>query len=341
LSLRAAAASNTQKENRMATLLDNFASMITPELLAPVAGKIGIDPSLLSKGLGTVVPMLTAGLAKSAASPEGLKSIMGLLPAEATDDIAGLTKSVLGSPDAAALLGKFTDTVFCSAAATATRTVDKALGFPASGLIPLVAPLVMNGIKKAQVAGNLDEKGVAKLLKDETDAFLKKGGPEAEIVTQTWANVDKLNALKGKFSAEELKAVGTAPLAVAGLVMGASKSSAKGLGQELGALAKGMDAAATKAGGVSLVDLFPHPTQEQVEKYLSTPAASMTATLTAAVAAVSAKLPDQAASYKTFLNKLASDIANAAKEGGFLGIGAKQVTSEEEAALEAIRKAVG
>jgi hypothetical protein len=315
--------------------------MITPELLAPVAGKIGIDPSLLSKGLGTVVPLLTAGLAKTAASPEGLKSVMSLLPAEATDDVAGLTKSVLGSPDAASLLGKFSDTVFGGGAATATRTMDKALGFPASGLIPLVAPLVMNGIKKAQVAGNLDDKGVAKLLQNETDAFLKKGGPEADIVKQSWANVDKLEAVKGKFTAQELAAVGAAPLAVAGLVIGASKSSAKGIVQELDAMAQTMDAAADKAGGVSLVDLFPRPTAEQAEQYLSTPQDSMLGTLKAAVAAVSAKAPDQAAGYKSFLNTLASNIANAAKEGGFLGIGAKQVTSEEAAALETIRKAVG
>jgi hypothetical protein len=59
------------------------------------------------------------------------------------------------------------------------------------------------------------------------------------------------------------------------------------------------------------------------------------------VAAVTAKAPDQVAAYKAFLNTLASNIANAAKEGGFLGIGAKQVTSEEAAALETIRRAVG
>ncbi len=325
----------------MASLLENFSSMITPELLAPAAGKLGIDPSVLSKGLGAVVPLLTSGLAKAAASPEGLKSVMSLLPAQATDDVAGLTKSVLSSPDAAALMDKFSDTVFGGGASTATRTVDKALGFPASGLIPLVAPLVMNGIKKAQATGNLDDQGVAKLLKDETDAFLKKGGPEADIVKQSWANVDKLDALKGKFSAQELAAVGAAPLAVAGLVMSASKSSAKGMMQEVTVLAQSMDAAADRAGGVSLLDMVPRPTAEQAEQYLSTPQDSMLGTLKAAVAAVSAKAPDQAAGYKAFLNSLASDVANAAKEGGFLGIGAKQVTSEEAAVLETIRQAVG
>jgi hypothetical protein len=315
--------------------------MITPELLAPVAGKIGIDANLLSKGLGTVVPLLTTGLAKAAASPEGLKSVMGLLPAEATDDVAGLTKSLLSSPEGAEAVGSFTDTVFGGGAATATRTLDKALGFPASGLIPLVAPLVLNGLKKAQTAGNLDGKGVAKLLQDESAAFLKKGGPEADIITQSWANVDKLNVVKGKFTPQELAAVGAAPLAVAGLVMGASKSSAQGMAQELAAVAQTMDAAAEKAGGVSLVDLFPRPSAEQAEQYLSTPTDSMLGTLRAAVAAVSAKAPDQAAGYKGFLNTLATNVANAAKEGGFLGIGAKQVTSQEEAALQQIRQAVG
>jgi hypothetical protein len=325
----------------MTTILESISALATPELLAPIAKKIGVDPTLLSKGVGAIAPLITTGLARAAATPEGLKSVMSLLPAEATDDIAGLTKTVLSSPSAGTLLNQFADTVFGGGVDTATRAIDKALGIPASALTPLLAPLVLNTVKQAQAAGNLDDKGLARLLKSESDAFLKAGSPEAEMVKGAWTNVDRLNDIRARFTPEELMAAGGAPLAVAGLVMNASPSSMKGVMQEFGAFGKAMDLAAEKTGGVSLIDLFPRPTPEEMEGFMAAPRENMIGTIQKGVAAVGAKMPESLENYKAFLNSLAAGVASAAKEGGFLGIGDKAVTKEEAAAIEAIKQAVG
>ena len=50
---------------------------------------------------------------------------------------------------------------------------------------------------------------------------------------------------------------------------------------------------------------------------------------------------NDAAAYRQMLVDLATNVAGAAKEGGFLGFGGKQVTEEEQAAIQAVASAAG
>lgn len=59
-----------------------------------------------------------------------------------------------------------------------------------------------------------------------------------------------------------------------------------------------------------------------------------------ASAAIAAKSPDEAHAYKAWLLAAAQSVAQAAKEGGFLGIGGTRVSAEEEGALTELRKAL-
>lgn len=52
-------------------------------------------------------------------------------------------------------------------------------------------------------------------------------------------------------------------------------------------------------------------------------------------------LPDEAVVFKDWLMLIAQDTAQAAKEGGFLGIGGTQVNQAEEKTLQQIREALG
>jgi len=45
--------------------------------------------------------------------------------------------------------------------------------------------------------------------------------------------------------------------------------------------------------------------------------------------------------YRTLIMNVATAVAEAAKEGGFLGIGAKQVSDAERAAVAEIKAAIG
>jgi len=61
-----------------------------------------------------------------------------------------------------------------------------------------------------------------------------------------------------------------------------------------------------------------------------------------AIAIVAAKAtPAETDSYKTFVMTVAQAVASAHKEGGFLGIGGKQITDAENQALDEISAALG
>lgn len=51
--------------------------------------------------------------------------------------------------------------------------------------------------------------------------------------------------------------------------------------------------------------------------------------------------PDEVEAYKQFVLTIAQAVAEAHKEGGFLGVGGEQVSEEEQAALDDIRATLG
>ena len=56
---------------------------------------------------------------------------------------------------------------------------------------------------------------------------------------------------------------------------------------------------------------------------------------------MAAKSPGELQAYKNTILSVAQASAEASKEGGFLGIGGTLVSKEEQAALDAIRAALG
>jgi len=64
------------------------------------------------------------------------------------------------------------------------------------------------------------------------------------------------------------------------------------------------------------------------------------ATLRQAAAIVDAKAPGDAAAYKAWLQQISQHVAEAAKEGGFLGIGGVPVSDAEKATLTEISTAL-
>jgi hypothetical protein len=60
-----------------------------------------------------------------------------------------------------------------------------------------------------------------------------------------------------------------------------------------------------------------------------------------AAALVDQKAPSDSAAFKAWLQSIGQKVAEAAKEGGFLGIGGTQVSDQEKAALTDLRKTLG
>jgi hypothetical protein len=63
--------------------------------------------------------------------------------------------------------------------------------------------------------------------------------------------------------------------------------------------------------------------------------------LTQVAALLDRKAPGDASGFKQWLQEVAARVANASKEGGFLGIGGERVSAEEQQALAATAAALG
>jgi hypothetical protein len=69
--------------------------------------------------------------------------------------------------------------------------------------------------------------------------------------------------------------------------------------------------------------------------------AAMIANIQKAVTAIAAKSQTEADAYKQWIMVAAQKVAEAAKEGGFLGFGGTRVSSDEQAALTELSGALG
>jgi hypothetical protein len=157
--------------------------------------------------------------------------------------------------------------------------------------------------------------------------------------------INKGMAVAGPLTNAEWSNIHIAPLAATYLVAAASPSKGKGAAQELAAAAASVDDALKVASPTSLIGTAfgggftaaeldglanAKPTTESVLKSIKE-----------AQAVVAAKSPGDAGAYTELIVQVANNVASAAKEGGFLGIGGHQVSSEEKAALSSIKSALG
>lgn len=158
-----------------------------------------------------------------------------------------------------------------------------------------------------------------------------------------WAYQVRVGDLKGHFAEDEWTRIRIAPLAVAALVMGASPSSGQAALDEFSAAT---DAIASTREGTTPWSLFNVAfgtdfTVDEMNKFMAeTPRSAMLSVVKAAVATVAAKDPADALAYRNMLMNIANQVAGAAKEGGFLGMGAKQISAEEQATLDELRAAI-
>ncbi len=160
----------------------------------------------------------------------------------------------------------------------------------------------------------------------------------------------------GDFTQDEIEKMMAAPMLVSMYVMGASLSGPIGLVKEMMAgVETAMQAAKDAAPDSLLGALFSEEnikaqqTKMQEETQASTAGAQdmeqakakMLADIKQAVAILSAKgSPDEIAAYKNLLVDAADNVANAATEGGFMGIGGTLVNDAEKSALREIQNAV-
>jgi predicted flap endonuclease-1-like 5' DNA nuclease len=159
-----------------------------------------------------------------------------------------------------------------------------------------------------------------------------------------WAITTKSDALRAKFADDDWTKIKLAPLAAAGLVITASPSSKGDTEDELSAAAGALNKARKGAKPEALLNVaFPKDvTMADFGDFLkTTPRAAMVSSIKTATGLVKKNTDAaQLAAYESMIQDVAQKAAEAAKEGGFLGMGKKLVSDEETAALKEINDAL-
>lgn len=144
---------------------------------------------------------------------------------------------------------------------------------------------------------------------------------------------------KASFSAEEWQQVAKLPMLVAEYVGKASKGGPIGTIKEMWAVVSSLKGEAESAEGLQIIkDLMadmeeqkPAPSGEGASAPKSNDA--ILSELGSGLALVDSKAPGEASAFRQWLYQAAVKVAEANKEGGFLGIGGTPVSAEEQSAL--------
>jgi len=323
----------------MASLIESLTQSLTPDLVGQIGKSVGLDNNLVSKGLGVVGPLVTGVLASSAQSPLGMDGLMKLIPQ--TDSSSGLGSLVSmitgGGASTSTLPG-----LFGPGLSAITGTLERSLGFKVGPLIAMAAPLVMNLVGQTMKSRNLDKVGVAQLLQEEHTQFMKSGSDASKMVMKALDAGKEAAGSKARYSAEQWAKVRIAPMAAAQAVMDASPSGVIGRSKELAAAASAIAASRNTALPTALVNLaFDVDLSSEETDVLKQKSAPATSLVREAVAAVSANSPADVSEYGRLLVSVATQVAEASKEGGFLGIGGTRVSEPEQKAIDEIRALVG
>jgi Bacterial protein of unknown function (DUF937) len=322
----------------MASLLESLTESLSPDIVGQLGKAVGLDGPTTTKGLDVVGPLLTSAMANTASSPQGLDSLMGMVSQIGGSSTPGdLMKMVTGGAGTPMLSG-----LFGSGLSAVSGTLDRALGFKVSPLIGLVAPFLISQIGQRMSGGALDKAGVARLLQDEQKRVTSMGGPTGQLVQQALAAGREATATIAKYSPDQWSKVRLGPIAAAGLVITASPSGLMGTTKEVVALADAVAALKENTAPTSIFNLVAEKqvTAEEL-KSLPTDRGALTALVRESVAAVESNNPGEAASYGQFLVDLVTKVAEASKEGGFLGIGGTRISEAEHAAIDQVKAAVG
>jgi hypothetical protein len=148
---------------------------------------------------------------------------------------------------------------------------------------------------------------------------------------------------KADFNAEEWTTIGEGPLYAGMRVIAADRG---GTLRESLALGRVYRETREREGASGLLDELvkspPSIDPKQLQEAGANIGEAASARLREAVAILSSKAtPDEVDAYKRFVMTVAQAVAGAHKEGGFLGIGGKQVSDAENQALDELSIALG
>jgi hypothetical protein len=329
----------------MTSLLGSFTQLMTPDTIGKLSRAVGVDSTQTQKGLDVIGPLVLGSLAKKSETISGMDSIMRMLPDSSSG--SGLLGKVLSAAGQASPISSASllSGVLGPGVSTIGKALDGRLGFNATSLLSMAAPAILGVISNTAKEQKLNSADIAKTLQSEHTAAMATAKPEVQaVLTEAFRLGDKAEKLKAAFTDDEWRKIRLAPLAVTFYIVSASPSGLTGLAKEVIAAGDAMRTLVKDAMPTSLVDVaygsFDGKLELEDGLDEKSPRASMMAIVQGAAAAVKAKSPVDVKSFSDTMIGLSRKVAEASKEGGFLGIGGTRVSKEEDAAIAEITAAV-
>jgi hypothetical protein len=328
----------------MSSLLESLGQVMTPDILGGLGRAAGVEGGLVQKGLDSVGPLVLGSLAKQSETTTGLDGLMRLIPQDGGAGFLGNVLGALGRQDPLTSAG-LASSVLGPGVSGITKVISGRLGFDVTPLLSAVAPVVLNLISRSAKEQKLNSADIAKRLQAEHSATMGTAKPEVRAMVMEALGVgERAERLQGAFSQEEWTTVRLAPQAVTSYVMSADPSGAVGTTKELLAAGDALGALVKAALPTSLVDVAFGSLGGKLdaEAGLDTqmPRTKLLSMLREATASVKAKSPADAKSFGDTLVALSQKVAEASREGGFLGIGGTRVSQAEQQAIAEITAAV-
>lgn len=339
----------------MESILGSVNDMMKPDAIGKVSKTFGVSPDVINKGMAVATPLVLSSLAKKTATPEGANEFADMMSkAEASgksaggsqsDMLAGLMGSLAGGKGGTE--ADLMNEVLGSGSNAISGTLSQKLGFNVQPILVAAMPLVLATINKKMKEGNLNANGVANMLQAESNAYLTDPANKqtADMIKEAMDAGEKGAALRGKYTDAEWTKVHMAPLAAAYLVMAASPSKESDVKKEMQAAISSVDETVKGVSPTSLLGTAfgggltgDELRKLQDSKPTNEKALSM---ISESKAIVSAKASAEEGKFSDMILKVADNVAGAAKEGGFLGLGGQQVSNEERQAISSIHNALG
>lgn len=320
----------------MTSMFDPIKAILTPDMFASVGQRLGIPAEMVQQGTEIAIPLLTRGVAKVAETPEGQVAI--------ADAVANADTGVMGN--LSGFMGSFTseggtdvlNRLFGEEGRVVTGAIKDATGMDISPILGMAGPLLLGFLGSTAKKDGLDTSALVKKLKTEANRFDRQKNDAAVLVDQTLAKVDEVRKLKGNYTPAQWATMRNAPMVAAATVIAAAPSSTGKVGDEVAAAIASIPKSTRGAGTTSLIGaLFGNGTDGiTADGIVDTKAA-----IKDAVALVQQHAPGEVATYKQVIMDAATAAAEAAKEGGFLGMGAKAVNAAEQSALDVLAASLG
>jgi hypothetical protein len=330
----------------MSSILESFASQFGPDIVGKLGSALGADAGAVNKSLGAIGPLLLNGMSGMASTPGGADSLLKALP-QGGGLLGGLLGNLFGGGGASASEGggSMLQSLMGSGVNAVSASISRAVGFNVAPLLGMAVPALMGVVSKMVQEKGLTAADIGPALAAQKQAFFDNpaNAESAALVREALAAGNKAAAQIQGFGADWSR-VQSAPAAALMMVATADLSGPLGSIKEVQAASKAMADAARQAdpgsviaaalGGGIDTDML-----KQVRE-LAPSKDRLIDVVKAGAAAVAAKDPAQAAAYKAAILSVAQSAAEAAKDGGFLGIGGKLVSDDEQAALDRLKAAL-